>query len=334
MLTNRQVMIENLSDLFLCVSFLFLLRYEKRRADPNFFLSVVLFSFALITKFTSWIFIPVFIVYAIVGKPYLRKVFWLSGLACCLIVLPVIFVMAGHDFLSFHLHKTSEAFPYLGTYFFAYSHTMVLALVVFEANFALIPLFLWLQPHLNRKAIRRLVKRTGAREWRPLSLVLVLTWFLAAFLFFSSLTFIGSQYIYATLPPLLLLIGYSLYMRRKWLKVVVPVLLAISILSVTYTAPLVGPNDAVEFLKPMLKGNETLVASDEQIYMFFFRTNTIYPVSDENILEKNAAYLIIKEDAYQKLDGGTRGWMDVHYVVVHRTPSPMGEHVFIIFGKR
>ena len=115
---------------------------------------------------------------------------------------------------------------------------------------------------------------------------------------------------------------------------VVSVFLAISILSITITAPLAGPNDAIEYLKPRLKGNDVIVASDDQIYSFFFRTNPIYPASAENILTKNASYVILKADFHQNWNNNMTCWFNAHYTEAHRTPSPMGEPVFIIFEKR
>ncbi len=333
MFINRQVMLENLLLLLMSASFLAVVKYEKTQKQHFFLLAVVLFSLAMLTKFTGAVFILPLLAYIFVKKSYKSLTLLYSALLFLVIVIPVIYVMLPHGVVEFHLRKTSGGGYVIGDEFIYLGNFTALVMTLVWLNIGIFPFIIEAKKRFGNL-------REGGdklKQWasnNPLTFFVVI-WTLTSLIFFSLFTFMASQYIYTIMIPILILLGLILYKTIKMCKAIIVLFLVISICCVL-VFKFEGANDTVEFLQENVEDGDSLIASDKAIFSYYFPSNDVYDPTIDNIISLNATFIVLKASSHGKMlkNDTVKDLLDDNYVLVFETDKGDFDVNFLVFERR
>lgn len=321
---NRQAMIENLLLLLMAVSFLAIIKYEKSERPRFLCVSALFFGLSVITKFTSLVFLFPLLAYVIFKKLYSKRAFYYSVAIILLIVVPVILVMLPHGFIGFHLRKTSGSGIgyWIGDFFLDLGHTGAFIMTVTELNIGLAPFIIFLA--YDVKWSRRALLPATMKAWIGRNMVasFVVVWAAASLIVFTFITFMTEQYVFTMLFPILLLMGLVFHRYTKWLAaVVMAVFLVITAIWIGQAGYRRASNDTVVFLQGNVGPGDSLIASDSPVFEYYFPDNEVFGTTFKNVLIKNATYLVLKTDYYDKLlqNETMRPVVNDHYAILFQT---------------
>ncbi len=321
---NREAMIENLLLLLMAASFLAIVKYEKSGRPGLLFIAALFFALSIITKFTALVFLFPLLAYVLFKRLYRQRTFYYSLAIILLVAVPVIIVMLPHGFIGLHLRKTSGSGIgyWIGDTFLDFGHAGALAMTITELNIGLAPFIIFLAYNVNWS--RRALLPSNLKRWieRNTLTFFVIVWAAASLIFFTFLTFMAEQYVFTILFPILILMGLVFHRHTKWLAVVVlAVFLVITVIWTGWAGYRRASNDTVVFLQANVAPGDSLIASDSQVFQYYFPDNEVSGTTFKNVLTENATFLVLKTDYYDQLlhNDTTAPFVKDHYALLFET---------------
>lgn len=315
---NRQVLLENLLFLLMLASFLFIIRYEKKKKNSDFVLAVLMFSLAIITKITAIVLIFPLLYYVYSRKLYKTKLILYSTILGIVVIMPIYYLMISQGFIEFHLQKTGGEGYLFGEKNIYFGKLTTIVFFVIWINVGIIPFAYFFAERIKSKAKETsffsvLFSNDKIRNF-------TIIWAVFSIVFFSPLSFVVPQYIATIILPFLILLGIILYKNPKLAILVIFSYLIISIGQISI-GKFQGPNDAVEYMKKNIKEKDTIIASDSPIFNYYFRKNDVSSANSNNIIEKNATYIILhsRDKAIFFENETLAKFIDNNYILVYIT---------------
>lgn len=297
---NRQVLLDTMTFLLVSFSFLFLIKYEKTKKPIVLITSIFFIGLSIDTKFTAALMLIPTIFYFLQNKLFSKKIGWISISIFLSIVLPIIIIMLPQGFILFHLKKAYESVYFLGDTEIKLYNLAAIVMTMAWVNIGLVPVALLIWDYYKRNGrIRWLELLKNFVSKYPIWTFTVI-WLIISIIFFSALQFMIAPYIYTIFIPLCPLIGFGIYKNWKWSKFVIIFYFIVSMGYVSL-AKCQGPNAVVEYLKSNITKNDTIIASEDPYFKYYFKDNTILGVNETSILKKNVTFVILKTHDYTRV---------------------------------
>jgi len=298
---NREVTLDTLTNLFLCLSFLFFLRYIR---DPQWHQMVVataFFGLACITKEVAVLFALPILGLIVRRKLYMRPQVYAILLLLLVIVVPIYHSMGQSGFFSFHTKQvTMTTVHSMGARTIETDRFTSLLTFLGWCNVALVPVVMFIAERY--KARKEGQGTARGKRWGAMFKgfddrhQFLLLWLVGGVIFSLSITLMGPHYDIYPFIPFIIIVGYILrdVRRRTWLVTVAVTYLIVSICGISYFYQLKGSDKAVDYLRDHMSEGDSLVVSDSPIFIYYFPDHDVVPVSEKAIVDEAATYVVLK----------------------------------------